>query len=71
METHEVFNRAATPAARNLFETDTVLIGAAETVVDRTAEKELTEIGAFFGSPEAHEFARLIDANRPILRTYD
>jgi putative acyl-CoA dehydrogenase len=70
-ETHEVFNQPLPQAARNLFETDTVLIGAAETLIDRSAEKELTEIGGFFGGPEAREFARLIDAYPPVLRNFD
>lgn len=70
-ETHEVFNQPPQPAARNLFETDTVLIGAAETMVDRAAEKELAEIGTFYGSAEAREFARLVDANRPVHRPFD
>lgn len=70
-ETHEVFNQPPPPAARNLFETDTVLIGAAETLIDRAAEKDLIEIGGFFGGPEAREFARLIDGNPPRLRSFD
>jgi putative acyl-CoA dehydrogenase len=70
-ETHEVFNQPHPPAGRNLFDADTVLMGAAETVVDRGAEREMTEIGGFFGAPEAREFARLINANPPSLRAYD
>lgn len=70
-ETHDVFNQAPPLAGRNLFDSDPILIGALETLLDPQAEEPLMRAGAWWGSAEAQEMARLAEAVPPVLRTHD
>ena len=70
-ETHDVFNQAPPLAGRNLFEADPILIGALETLLEPDAEAPLVRAGAWWGSAEAQEVARLAEAVPPVLRTHD
>jgi putative acyl-CoA dehydrogenase len=54
-------------APRNLFDDDPILIGALESVLTPEIETALGELGAFWGSAEARELARLAEANPPRL----
>ena len=54
-------------APRNLFDDDPILIGALENVLTPEVETSLGELGAFWGSAEARELARLAEANPPRL----
>lgn len=54
-------------APRNLFETDPILIGALEGVLTAEVETALSLHGAFWGSAEARDLARLTEANPPRL----
>ena len=69
--THEVTNQAPQFAGRNLYETDPLLISVLDTVLDPPAEASLVRVGAFCGSNEAAEFARLANTSLPKLRTHD
>jgi putative acyl-CoA dehydrogenase len=70
-ETHEVENQPPPRAGVNLFEADPVLLGALEGATTGEDESELSRMGAFWGSAESHEFARLADLHAPTLRTHD
>lgn len=52
---------------RNLFDLDPILIGALGPALTAEAETALVEHGAFWGSAEARELARLAEANPPRL----
>jgi len=54
-------------APRNLFDDDPILIGALESALTRDIETALAEHGAFWGSAEARELARLAEAYPPRL----
>lgn len=54
-------------APRNLLETDPILIGALEAILTPEIETALSEHGAFWGSAEARELARLAEINPPKL----
>ncbi|MCW2307282.1 acyl-CoA dehydrogenase family protein [Rhodobium gokarnense] len=69
--THEVTNQAPPFAGRNIYESDSLLIGVLESVIDPPIEAELVKLGAFYGSREANEFARLANTQGPKLRTHD
>jgi putative acyl-CoA dehydrogenase len=70
-ETHDVENQPPPRAGVNLFEADPVLLGALEGATTGEDESELSRMGAFWGSAESHEFARLADLHAPTLRTHD
>ena len=70
-ETHEVTNQSPPFAGRNLYESDPLLIGVLESVLDPPAEAALSRHGAFCGSNEAAELARLANTQLPKLRTHD
>jgi putative acyl-CoA dehydrogenase len=70
-DTHDVYNQPPPIPARNLFETDPILYGAMEPMLDAAIETSLGAHGAFWGSPEARELARLAHAHPPLLRTHD
>ena len=54
-------------APRNVFDGDPILIGALESVLTPEIETSLIEHGAFWGSAEARELARLAEVNPPRL----
>lgn len=58
-------------AGTNLFATDPVLTAALEPALDEPAEEELKALGAYWGSSEAQEVARIASAARPTLRPFD
>jgi len=68
--THDVANQPSSLAGTNLFNLDPVLMamveGAPPPIVDI-----LTGLGAFFGSAETLELARLANQSPPVLRTHD
>lgn len=70
-ETHDVFNQPPPLPVRNLFETDPILYGAVEPAIDDEAERSLSEFGAFWGTVEARELARLVNAHPPGFRPFD
>jgi len=70
-ETHEVTNQAPPFAGRNLYESDPLLIGMLEGLIGPQGEAAFTKLGAFCGSNEALELARLANRQLPALRTHD
>ena len=54
-------------APRNLFDDDPILIGALESVLTAEVETALSEHGAYWGSAEIRELARLAESNPPRL----
>jgi putative acyl-CoA dehydrogenase len=70
-DTHDVENQPPPRAGVNLYEADPVLLGALEGATTGENESELSRMGAFWGSAESHEFARLADLHGPILRSHD
>ncbi len=69
--THTVFNQSPPYAGKNLFSCDPILRSALDAVLDPQSEDELGRAGAFWGSHEAMELARLANVNTPVLRTHD
>ena len=69
--THEVFNQTPPYAGRNLFTGDPVLRSALDALLDPQTEEDLTRAGAYWGSQDALEMARLANTNTPTLRTHD
>ena len=63
-------NQSPPYGALNLFEADPLINSAAAGFPDAVRE-ELTELGAFWGTHEAREFARLANRNAPELERYD
>ena len=57
-ETHKLANQSPPYGGHNLFETDPLLNSAASGFPD-AVRADLSEIGAFWGTHEAREFARL------------
>lgn len=70
-DTHEVTNQPPPLPPRNLFDADPILYGAIEPQMDQAAEESLSRHGAFWGSLEARELARLANANPAHLRAFD
>ena len=70
-QTHEVTNQAPPFAGRNLYVSDPLLIGVLDSVLDPALEAALTRHGAFCGSNEATELARLANTQLPRLKTHD
>jgi len=69
-DTHEVFNQSPPYGAINLFETDPLINAAASGFPDGV-RRQLAELGTFWGSQEAREFARLANRHPPELERYD
>lgn len=63
--------RSADYAGHNAFAADLVLTACLDPALDEVAEDELTTLGAYWGSAEAQEVARIASANRPALRPHD
>jgi len=70
-DTHDVFNQPPPFPVINGVETDPVLVGALDHALDAESEKALLEHGAFWGSYEARELARLATTTPPQLMTHD
>ena len=70
-DTHDVFNQPPPFPVVNALESDPVLIGALDHTLDAGAEKALMAHGAFWGSFEARELARLALKSPPTLATHD
>lgn len=58
-------------AGLNTFASDPVLTACLDATLDEAAEDNLRSMGAYWGSAEAQEVARIAAANRPTLRTSD
>ena len=69
-ETHEVVNQSPPYGGVNLFEADPLVNSAASGFPD-SVRQELSELGAFWGTHEAREFARLANRYAPELERYD
>jgi putative acyl-CoA dehydrogenase len=69
-ETHEVVNQSPPYGGINLFETDPLANAAAAGFPD-TVRQDLSELGAFWGTHEAREFARLANRYTPELERYN
>ncbi|HEX9904130.1 MAG TPA: acyl-CoA dehydrogenase family protein [Propylenella sp.] len=69
-EVYSVFNQPPPYGGVNLFEADPLINAAASGFPD-TVRQELAELGAFWGTHEAREFARLANRNLPELERYD
>lgn len=70
-DTHDVYNQPPLFPIVNGVETDPVLVGALEHALDQDTEAGLLAFGAFWGSHEAHEWARLATTTGPQLQTHD
>ncbi|MDR3497070.1 MAG: acyl-CoA dehydrogenase family protein [Ancalomicrobiaceae bacterium] len=70
-DTHDVFNQPPPFPVVNALESDPVLIGALDHTLDASAEKALMAHGAFWGSFEARELARLALKSPPTLLIHD
>jgi putative acyl-CoA dehydrogenase len=68
--THEVFNQSPPFGGVNLFESDPLINAAAAGFPD-VVRHELSALGAFWGTHEAREFARLANQYEPELERYD
>ncbi len=60
--THDVFNQSPPYGGINLFEADPLINSAASGFPD-SVRQELAELGGFWGTHEAREFARLANRN--------
>ena len=63
--------RSAEYAGHNAFAVDPVLTACLDSALDEAAEDELSGLGAYWGSVEAQEVARIATANSPTLRSHD
>ena len=70
-ETHRVTNQVPPTDGRNLFDSDPILVAALEDALDPDTEDELYRAGAYWGSADARDIARLANENTPVLRTHD
>jgi putative acyl-CoA dehydrogenase len=68
--THEVFNQPPPYGGNNLFTDDPLIASAASGFPDRVTQ-DLTDLGGFWGTREAREFARLANRFPPELERYD
>ncbi|MDQ3559249.1 MAG: acyl-CoA dehydrogenase family protein [Pseudomonadota bacterium] len=66
----EAFNQPPPFGGINLFEADPLVVSAVSGFPDQVRQ-DLSEIGAFWGSHEARELARLANRNPPELERYD
>ena len=69
-ETHKVVNQSPPYGGINLFEADPLVNSAASGFPD-SVRQELSELGAFWGTHEAREFARLANRYTPELERYN
>ena len=70
-ETHRVSNQPPAYAGRNLLYADPVLRTVLDAVMDAGAEEALERLGAFCGSHEAADMARLANDEAPRLKSHD
>jgi putative acyl-CoA dehydrogenase len=70
-KTHDVVNQVPAFVGRNLFSSDPLLRAIAEPELSGASIAELELAGAFWGTPEAFEMARLANTRLPILKTHD
>ncbi|MDQ0317007.1 acyl-CoA dehydrogenase family protein [Amorphus orientalis] len=70
-ETHRVTNQVPPSDGRNLFDGDPVLVALLEEVLEPETEDELYRAGAYWGSGDARDVARLANTDLPVLRTHD
>ncbi len=68
-DTHAVFNQSPPYGGANLFEADPLLDSVASGFPDRV-RADLSELGGFWGTHEAREFARLANRHPPELERY-
>lgn len=69
--THDVFNQSQPFEDVNLYLSDQAFVGAVRREGGIGAEEGLARLGAIAGSKDAAEWARLANANPPVLRTHD
>lgn len=69
-ETHKVFNQAPFFGGLNLFESDPLASSATSGFPD-SVRQDLSELGGFWGTHEAREFARLANRFGPELERFD
>jgi putative acyl-CoA dehydrogenase len=67
---HEVFNQPPAYGGSNLFSDDPLIASAASGFPDAVTQ-DLTDLGGFWGTHEAREFARLANRHPPELERYD
>ncbi|WP_018698975.1 acyl-CoA dehydrogenase family protein [Amorphus coralli] len=70
-ETHRITNQVPPSDGCNLFDGDPILLAMLEEVLEPELEDELYRAGAYWGSADARDFARLANDNTPVLRTHD
>jgi len=70
-DTHEVLNQPPPYPGRNLFAGDPLLKALVRPGTEADGGDELMRAGQFWGSPEAHEMARLANEFTPVLKTHD
>ncbi len=68
-ETHTVVNQSPPYGGDNLFESDPILNAAASGFPD-AVRADLSELGGFWGTHEARDFARLANVHTPVLERY-
>jgi putative acyl-CoA dehydrogenase len=69
-ETHVILNQSPPYGGINLFESDP-LLGLATAGFPDSVRQDLADLGGFWGTHEAREFARLANRNLPELERYD
>jgi putative acyl-CoA dehydrogenase len=69
-ETHEILNQSPPYGGINLFESDP-LLGLATSGFPDDVRRDLADLGGFWGTREAREFARLANRYIPELERYD
>lgn len=70
-ETHRVTNQVPPSDGRNLFDGDPILIAMLEDFLEPEIEDDLYRAGAYWGSADARDMARLANAHGPVLNTHD
>ena len=70
-ETHRVTNQVPPSDGRNLFDGDPILIAMLEELLEPETEDDLYRAGAYWGSADARDIARLANEHTPVLRTHD
>ena len=68
-ETHKVVNQSPPYGGNNLFESDPLLSSATSGFPD-AVRADLAELGGFWGTPEARDFARLANRHTPELERF-
>lgn len=70
-DTHEVINQSVPLEGHNAYSSNPALVEAVERHRGAGATDELEEVGGIAGSPEALQWGREAEANRPVLETHD